>query len=68
MLRSPIRLDAGCSGVVIYCAECGHWSAFRFTLEEAREVAIDHETRVHPGQTYHRNAGHVRASRARHAV
>lgn len=67
-MASPIRLDASRVGVVIYCSECGHWSAFRFTKLDAWAAAIAHEERVHPERREQRDAADQRAHQARHAV
>lgn len=67
-MASPIRLDVSTTGVVVYCAECGHWAAFRFTKIEAWDVACAHEERVHPDRREQRAAADQRAYEARHSV
>lgn len=66
-MASPIRIDNSVSGIVIHCALCGHWAAFKFNLDEAWECAESHEQRVHPQLHDHRRARNKRESRARHA-
>lgn len=67
-MASPIRLDCSTvTGIVIYCRECGHWSAFRFTKEQAWACAIAHEELVHPARREQRDARDMRVKRARHA-
>ena len=67
-MASPIRLDCSAHGIVVYCSECGHWSAFRFSKSEAWAAAIGHEALVHPERREQRDAADVRNSRERHAV
>lgn len=66
-MASSIRLDCSTSGVVIYCAKCVHWAAFRFTKPDAWIVAVRHETDVHPEETQQRDAARKRDERSRHA-
>ncbi|GEB94393.1 hypothetical protein GCM10009724_09580 [Microbacterium lacticum] len=44
-----ISLDVSSSGVVVRCADCDFWTAFRFTRREGWEAAREHERRAHPG-------------------
>lgn len=64
MSKGPIRLDASSTGVVIVCALCPWWAAFRFTKTTAWECACDHEARVHPGEYHQRKAAHDRERQA----
>ena len=64
-MASSIRIDVSASGVVIYCAKCGHWAAFRFTKQDAWEVACRHERDVHPDETAQRDAANQRTYRGR---
>lgn len=57
-----LRLDKSkVTGVVIVCDQCLHWSAFRFDVAEGWDCAVDHEKRVHPGQTQAQRAAHAYA-------
>ena len=67
-MASPIRIDSSSSGVVIHCRACEHWSAFRFSIADARTCAEAHEALVHPELHHHRDARIKRDERARHAV
>lgn len=62
-MPSPIRLDYSSTGIVIVCAHCPWWSAFRFTREQAWACALAHEEREHPGETHQRRAAHTRSKR-----
>lgn len=64
-MASPIRLDVSSTGVVIHCATCAHWAAFRFAKSDAWDVAIAHEERVHPEQRWQRDARDTRLAKAR---
>ena len=68
MSKSLIRLDVSSTGVVIYCAICAHWAAFRFTKTAAWDAACAHEELVHPDRREQRDARDQRAYEARHAV
>lgn len=65
MQTSPIRLDCSRSGIVIVCAECPWWSAFRFNKSAAWDVACDHEERAHSEDRHQRDARDQRRDRAR---
>lgn len=67
-MQSPIKLDRSSTGVVIVCAECPWWSAFRFTQEDAWAVAIRHEEDHHPERFEQRNAARQRDYMARVAL
>lgn len=67
MAASIIRLDYSSTGIVIVCAECPWWSAFRFHKDDAWDAACAHEERVHPENNHQRDARHQRHARSRHA-
>lgn len=46
-----LSLDRSTGGIVVKCADCPHWYAFRFDRKAAWEAGRDHEQRAHPGST-----------------
>lgn len=42
-----IRHDVSPLSVVTTCSRCPHWSAFAFSLDDARERGIEHKINVH---------------------
>lgn len=53
-----LSLDVGASGIVVVCADCPFWRAFRFTRKDAWLAGRDHEMRAHPGATQATTALH----------